>query len=202
MAVGRGLWREALVGSAVIVVAAIIGWRFGAIRDAWFVRVIEVWMRYVLDPLRATRSWLVRMVMIFINNSLACGLLVLAGGVGSLGWLAALLMGLALGCGMRRLSASLPIEPGEFNGQDDPEPRSAGSALLHLIGLLLNLLEVPAIMLSVGLSLAQGGLSAGLDRAAAIEIYLSVVVPLLGVAAGGEALWMAFNRAFSRPPQS
>lgn len=56
------------------------------------------------------------------------------------------------------------------------------------MGLMLNLLEPPAIVLTLALALAWG--SVPLSAAEVWGIHVAVVLPLLALAAIGEGLWM------------
>lgn len=62
------------------------------------------------------------------------------------------------------------------------------------IGFALNLIEVPAIMLTAGLCLSQGAWRGAIGLDAALTTYAAVVVPMLIVSAAGEALWMKGER--------
>jgi hypothetical protein len=53
------------------------------------------------------------------------------------------------------------------------------------------MLEPPAILISAGLSLAQGAMPADLSTTAVWSTFAHIVLPLLALAAAGEATWMS-----------
>lgn len=180
------VWWEALVGSVAIVVGAALGWRLGAARDVLFVRAVSWWLDRIVGPLIVSGTWLRRTAIIGANNALVCGVVVLIGPLGHLAWLGVATLGLGLGTALRLMSVGPPPDEDEA----EPTPMTQGGRLLESVGLVLNLLEVPAIMLSAGLGLAQGAVSSAADLATALHVFAVIAVPLLIVSAGGEALWM------------
>lgn len=183
------VWGESLVGGAVIILGAVIGWRAGRARRHWPVRPIMWWLEHVVSPLIASRSWARRTVTIAANNSLICALVVLLGSLGHVAWLAIASVGLALGIALQLLW-NVHMPQGD---EIEYVPASPRRRALELIGIVLNLLEVPAIMLAAGSSLAQGAMSCALDLSGALWVFGWVVFPLLVVSAAGEALWMTVN---------
>ena len=136
--------------------------------------------------------------------------MVLLGAVWTLSWLGVVFVGLGLGVAMRLLldvkpaaQDDLDAEPDAPNerepGEDADEPRLQW---LTTIGLALNLLEIPAIMFSAGLSLGQQSLSAVLNLNNALSAFVSIVMPMLIVSAAGEALWMTLDPRLSNKMQS
>jgi len=196
---------ESLVGGAAIVVCVVIGWHVGRERQARFVRLIAWWLDHIVYPLLAKQSWFKRMVTIAVNNSLVCAAVVVLGAVWSLSWLGVAFVGLGLGVALRLL---FDVEPTAQDDIDD-EPgaqdqwcashRVTGPHLrwLATIGFVLNLLEVPAIMFSAGLSLGQGSIGSVLSLSDALTAFASVVMPVLIVSAAGEALWMTLDPRLS-----
>jgi len=201
---------ESLVGGAAIVVCVAIGWCVGGERQARFVRLVSWWLDHVVRPLLGRRSWFQRTVIIAANNSLVCAAVVVLGAVGSLSWLGVVFVGLGLGVALRLLldvdstdQNDVDAEPG---AQDERDPGDGAAEprlrWLATIGLALNLLEIPAIMFSAGLSLGQGSISSVLSLRDALIAFASIVMPVLIVSAAGEALWMTLDPRLSRRMQS
>lgn len=184
------VWRESLVGGAVVIGFTLAGWRIGGVRDRRLVHVVAWWLQHVVGPLLASRSWARRAAIIAANNSLICAATVALGALGHIAWLGVAGIGLGLGVAIRLMMAG-PI-PGRGN-VEAPAPRRP---ILQGLGLGLNLLEVPAIMLSAGLSLTQGAMSSDLGTKAALGTFALLVFPLLVVSAAGEALWMTTDPEF------
>ncbi len=184
-----GVWRESLVGGAMIVLATVVGWRVGRAHRVWPVRVVSGWLTYVVDPLIASRSWLRRASIIAANNASIAAAVVAIGSLGQAAWLAVGGVGLALGVALRLMcDDDAPAED-----QAGHTPTDWRRSVPEAIGLVLNLLEVPAIMLAAGAALAQGAMSSRLTSSEAWSVYGWVVLPLLVVGAAGEALWMTVN---------
>lgn len=182
-----GIWFESLIGSVIVFVCIGIGWRAGAIRESPAVRVTMWWLNHIVRPLFASRSWLRRLAIIAGNNSLMCVIVVVSGRFGHLAWLGVVCIGLGLGIALR-LMLAVPVED-----RNDSETQSTRVRVLTGIGLSLNLIEVPAIMLTAGLALSQGALSAALDARTSMLVFALVTLPMLVVSAAGEALWMTIN---------
>lgn len=181
------IWLESLLGSLVAFACIGLGWRAGATRESPATRVTMWWLNHIVRPLFVSRSWLRRMVIIAGNNSLICAVVVILGRLGHLAWLGVVCVGLGLGIALR-LMLSVPVED-----QDDSETHSARVRVLTGIGLVLNLIEVPALMLTAGLALSQGAISSTLDTRSALTVFAGVALPMLIVSAAGEALWMTIN---------
>lgn len=160
------------------------------------VRLVRRWIDRVVRPLVASRSWARRTGVIVLNNITICAALTAAGSLGPLAWLAVAGVGFSLGIGLRLLLA----EPSfvEENAVSPP----GGSRLVAGLGLALNLLEPPAILLAGGLALAQKALWPFLSATRAWCVFAWVVPPLLILAAAGESLWMGILRPAPRPPAS
>jgi hypothetical protein len=192
-----GLWRESLGGSVFVFVFTGVGWQVAAGRDAVVVRVVRWWLDHIVRPLFTSRSWLRRMLIIAGNNALICGAVVLLGGFGHVAIAGVICVGVGLGIALR-LMLTVPVED-----QDEQVDQPMLHRVLTGVGLVLNMVEVPAIMLTTGLALSQG--STGflwllhhsppslLGPVDALEIYAVVVVPMLLIGAAGEALWMTLN---------
>lgn len=70
-----------------------------------------------------------------------------------------------------------------------PEPSGASSPAWKLwIGLSLNMLEPPAIIVAIALALSRASIP--LDAMDAWVAFLVWIVPAMLIAAGGEALWL------------
>ncbi len=188
------IWRESLVGGAVILVGVVAGWWAGPARRRWPVRVVAWWLAHVVRPVIASRSWLRRAVTIAANNTLVCATLVLLGPLGRVAWLGVACLGLGLGIALRLMFGAYASSEGDI-GAVVPRGR-----VRELIGVALNLLEVPAIMLAAGLGLGQGALSPALDLPGALWVFGLIVFPLLVVSAAGEALWMGAVPDLPEPP--
>lgn len=186
------VWRESLAGGATIVVSVGVGWRIGRGRRSLPVRVVRWWLAHVVDRVTSSRTWLGAAALIALNNSLICAAVVAAGSLGYVVWAAVGGVGLALGIALRRMiSVAIP---------EQHEGRAPGSRgrVRQAVGMTLNLLEVPAILLSAGLGLAQGALSSAVDPATAMRAFGLIVVPLLAIGAVGEGLWMTVGPKLPR----
>jgi hypothetical protein len=179
----RTILLPSLIGGAVIVICVAVGWRAGRRRTGWLVRCTRYWFDRVAGPLLASGSWAKRALIIAANNSLVCFALVILGALGHLAWLGLAAVGLGLGAALR-LMLDLPLANGVKTRLSWRKRVLAG------LGIVLNLLEPPAILLSAGLSLAQGAMGDALDLRLAVLLYVQFVLPVLVVAAGGEALWL------------
>lgn len=202
--------RESLVGTAIIVVVAGAGWVWAADRGRLPVRVVAWWVDHVVQPLVRLRTWAARAVVIALNNSIACGLMMLLGVVPLLGWVGVVCIGLTLGIAIRRMTTlEMPMSADHGSVASDGDAsdnegsaRRAWRRVAITVGLALNALELPAIMLSAGLALGQGAMSEALSRTEAVQTYLVLIVPTLFVAAAGESLWMGATRGFERGPRA
>jgi len=201
---------ESLLGGALIIGCVVIGWHIGRERQARFVCLISWWLDHIVRPLLTQCSWLRRTAVIAVNNSLVCLAMVLLGAFWSLAWLGVLFVGLGLGVAMRLLIGEQLDAYGEIDAEPDVHDENEPSkdetehhlGWLTTIGVILNLLEVPAIMLSAGLSLSQGSLSSAVNLHEVLSAYVSIVLPMLVIAATGEALWMAMDPHLSEHMRS
>ncbi len=177
-----GVWMDALLGTGLLVIGSGAGWVAG--RASWLppVRLIAMWVGSFVLPLMRCRSWWRRAAGIFVNNvSILAALLALGRWHGvSLVGVAGL--GLSLGIGLRILSG----ESDAF-GELDLGSNAWAKRCIR-IGLFLNLLEPPAIILTIGLSLSRATIP--LPAQQVWETFALWVVPLTVLAAAGEALWM------------
>ena len=186
------VWLGMLLGTGLVLVAAAAGWALGRYRDLRGVRLISWWLARVIVPMLGSRSWWRRSATIFTNNICVLSLLLAAGMVYVLALLAVTVLGVSLGVALRRLSEdaaelTLPLL----------EPHAWGLWRLKL-GMALNLLEPPAIVVTLGLCL--GWQTIPLSPIAAWETFAVWVVPAMFAAACGEALWLGAARPPSDRP--
>jgi hypothetical protein len=172
-----------LVGGALMVACAGLGWWASRNRRGWLARSTGYWLDHVVRPLLARRTWAGRAVIIAANNSLVCFVLVVVGPLGRAAWLAVAIVGLGLGAGLR-----LIIDLAEVDVPSTDLRRR--QRVMAGLGIALNMLEPPAILLSIGLGLTQGAMTAALELGPAAVLYGRFVLPMLLLAATGEALWM------------
>jgi len=175
---------HALLGGGVILFGVAFGFREGGLTERFHVRVLIWWMEHVLRPLLATRSWVLRAAGIALNNSVVCLAMVAAGMLGLVVWAVVAVVGFSLGIALRLLITGM----GEY--PDDDGGMTPGRRVLVTVGMGLNLLEVPAILLCSGLGLAQGALWQAISTPEAFGLFGWIALPVLAVAAAGEALWM------------
>lgn len=179
------VWLPALLGTGLLVVAAGTGWALGQAQTWPPVRLVAWWVRRIVIPLLTRRSWLGRTITVFVNNISILALLTFL----SRWHIAALVgitaIGLSLGIGL----AVLAGETVDFMGPTADAPRSIRRTT-H-IGLALNLLEPPAIMLTVGMALARW--ATPLTPQEIWWTFAIWIVPMSLLAAGGEALWIGSN---------
>ena len=131
-----------------------------------------------------------RAATIFLNNTAVLAAVVALGVWTVAAFLGVAALGLSLGIGLRILSGSL----------DDlavPAGGSSGHARRAVtFGVVLNLLEPPAIVLALGLALGRRAIP--LAGAETWTVFAFWVVPALLAAAAGEALWLGAGR--EEPP--
>lgn len=174
------VWFQALLGSGLTLVGTGAGWAIGGNSTALPVRVVSWWVRKVALPLLRSRSWWRRAATIYLNNMAVLTGLMILGRWQTTALVAVAVLGVTLGIGLRVLAGEPDalFEVGAF--------QSPGRARLIRVGMGLNLLEPPAIMLTIGLSLAYPTLAP--TRAWACFVFW--VIPAMLLAAAGEALWL------------
>ena len=160
-----------------------VGWVTGRAATLPPIRLIAWWVRCVVLPLLAVRSWWRRAGMIFVNNLSLLAALVAVGRWPLTALLGVACLGVSLGIAVRIMSSQACVF-----GSDTPAPRRRRARL----GIALNLLEPPAIMLAIGLSLSQRAIP--LSPTQVWETFAVWVIPALLLAAGGEALWLGPGR--------
>jgi len=175
-------WPAGFVGGALVLLGAFGGWEIAKSPSFLLVRGISWWLTRVIVPLLLSRSWGYRAAVIFINNSLVLACVLATGFDPIVSLVAASGLGVSLGIGLRVLS----------NREDSfSAPRRAPNGQVQgivKIGIALNLLELPAIFIAVGLAIGQSWLP--LPAGALWVTYASVVVPMLLISACGESLWL------------
>ena len=186
-----GLIPHCLLGSGLILAAVALGWWEGRRCERWPARMVSWWLRHVVRPLLAGCSWIRRTITIVANNALICFVMVTLGAVQPVAWLAVAAVGLGLGIALRLMLLSPPEPAAEI------ERPTRWRRVTAAVGVGLNLLEVPAIALSAGLCLAQKALSPAIEGEEARRVFGTIVLPMLVIAAAGEALWMGVYPARS-----
>ena len=177
------VWPYMIAGSGLVVAGTCIGWVIGRSDSLPPVRWVAWWVTRVIVPLVRSRRWWQRAAAIFVNNATILGVVVAVSFSRTLPALLIALVGVSLGIGLRVLSAR-----DELLSTIVPQDRGPTSRIQVGIGLALNLLELPAIVLAVGLSLGRS--AASLPASIAGEAFTVWVVPMLMVGAAGEALWL------------
>jgi hypothetical protein len=182
----NGVWAGFCIGAALLGLTVWAGWIAGG-RPQWPpVQAVDWWVRRIALPILRPRSWLGRAAIIFGNNIAILTLLVAAGSWPGASLVGVALVGLSLGAAFRlllsmpdhTLAPRLRLEP-----RDERRVR---------IGLALNMLEPPAILYAVTLSISRWLVP--LPSEAVWRSYLIWVVPAMLIAAGGEALWLGAGR--------
>jgi len=172
----------ALAGTVLVVVAVWVGWTTAATGSGALVRLIRWWLERVMLPQLGTLSWTHRAAVIATNNLLILAALVALGR-----WLVPVLIGTAL-CGVS-MGIALRLLPDLASGFDlPPADDEQGSGWRMRVGIILNLLEPPAIILALGLAIGRNAIP--LPSAEAWAAFGTWVVPAMLLAAGGEALWL------------
>lgn len=185
------VWPSMVLGTGLVVLATVAGWNLAAAPWLAPVRVIAWWLRHFIRPLLACRSWSIRTGAIFLNNASILTALV---ALGQWRWIAvggAAGLGLSLGIGLRILSADPSTSP-----QLGPSADASRVRRIRL-GVGLNLLEPPAIMVAIGLSLGRQAIPLG--DAQVWGTFAMWVLPATLIAAGGESLWLG---TLARPDNS
>lgn len=177
-----GLASSMVLGTALLVVASAVGWLIASFPRFFFVRLVNFWVKQVVIPLLGTPSWPRRTLIIFANNSLILAAVVQMGCWGVSSRIGVILVGLSLGVALRQLGTHV-ADSDEFTDPSTPSERRR-----LRFGVALNLLEIAAIVVTVGLAVGLPDLRITLGHA--WKLFGFGVIPLLLVAAGGESLWM------------
>ncbi len=198
----QALLKPGLVGGIVLALGAISGWGMCATPDFVLTRMMRWWVLKVLVPVLKRPSWALRASVIFINNAFICTALVACGAVPILPWFAISAAGLAIGSAIRVMVVEFSLEAESDNAEQKLSGKKAGDPLVS-IGMLLNLLEIPAIGLTLALALMQ--LELPITQPA--ELGMSIepwsftffwTLPMLAVAALGESMWMGRQHVFEK----
>ncbi len=176
------VWPSMAVGTVLVIGAAWLGWVIGRLDSLVPVRVVAWWVTRVIVPLVRSRSWWRRAAVIFANNTSVLAAVLAVGFHRALSVTAVVGLGVSLGIGLRVLSSRTDAFC------VTPKGRSVKARHRITIGVALNLLEPPAILITIGLSLGRTAVS--LPAGPAWETFAVWAVPLLLVAAAGEALWL------------
>jgi hypothetical protein len=177
------IWPDVLLGAGLTLVATWVGWRLGRRRSFPPVKAIAWWVVGVVLPLLRCASWSRRTVLIFLNNGTILAVIVAVGGHRHGGIVGATTLGVGLGIALRVMADASPGLGDRVGASDGPDSRWR-----MRIGLALNMLEPPAIVVAVGLSMARGSLKVTTEQA--WWTFAVFVLPALLFAAGGEALWL------------
>ncbi len=183
---------RAALGVSLLLAATAAGWRVGRERHVIPTRVLETWVRCVVLRLVRQRSWCIRFAAILVNNGAVLSLLIV---VAPWRWAALTgiaLLGISLGIGLRVLSS-------DPDARFDVGPVRHPSQIRRIrLGVLMNLLEPPAIALTVGLALTRSAVP--LTAVQTWSTFLFWVVPATMIAAAGEATWLGVCLNASRRP--
>ncbi len=188
------LWPNMLLGTGVMLLATAAGWSAARATSLPPVRLVAWWVALVVRPLLTRVSWWARAGTIFVNNASILAALTALGRWQWAGWAGVLGVGVSLGIGLRVLSNE-PYAWIHLGRQLVPS-----AARRVRVGVVLNLLEPPAIMLAIGLALGRHAIP--LLPAQVWETFALWVLPATLVAAGGEALWIGASRQTQRPTAS
>ncbi len=166
--------------------AVYVGLALGRATTLIMVRAVAWWVSRVILPLLRSPSWWRRAGTIFINNILILAGLVALGPRYLLSIVGIACVGLSMGIALRVLLSL----PDAFSMPGSRSSRRIRRAIR--IGLLMNLLEPPAIVAALGLSLnRQASQLSDLEAWTAFGVW---VAPAMLLAAGGEALWIGAGR--------
>ena len=174
------------IGTLAFLAASVMGWVVGQYRQFPLVRLVGWWLDRAILPLLRSPFWWRRAGTILLNNT--C---VLAALLGAAQWrwggqIGVAVLGLSLGLGLRHLSTSAAALTLPASTQGTPDRRQMQ------IGLALNLLEPPAIIIALGLSLGMQAIP--LSPGQAWQTFAVWVVPALMLAAAGEGMWLGVGR--------
>ena len=176
----NSVWLSVVLGTGLLLASTGVGWAMGRAASQPPVRLIGWWLRHVVLRLLRTPSWWRRAGGIFANNVTLLAVLLAVGRWQLAAFAGVLCLGVSLGIGIRLLS------------DEALESLWPASGSMHKrrarLGIALNLLEPPAIMLTMGLSL--GCVAVPLTPADVWATFAVWVIPALLLAAAGEALWL------------
>lgn len=173
-----------IVGTVLAVACVGAGWILALGNTGGPTRLIAWWVHHVVDRIVRAGCWRRRCAGIFANNTAVTALLVALGAWAVGAWAGIVCLGLSLGIGLQVMSR----RPDAFGIVTNSADVRAARRIR--VGVTLNMLEPPAIAIAIGLSLGRNALPAGLSAGQSWETFAVCVVPLLLVAACGEALWL------------
>jgi len=179
----------AMVAGATVSMACVLtGWWVGRYHSWFIVRFVRLWVTRVVIPILRSPSWASRAAAIATNNVLTCTLLIAMGMTVATAWMAVVSLGLSLGIALRAMSAA---DRGDslFSRSTPRLPPTK-----TVVGVALNMFEPPAIVVAIGLCLGQRAMFVGVTARQAWDSFAIWVVPMLLVAAAGEALWLDSGR--------
>lgn len=176
------LWPHMLIGVLWMILSLGIGLALGRVRSFFLVHGVHWWVLRVMVPLLYKRFWWLRTITIFVNNMAILIGLILLGTWPYAAVTGIALVGLSMGIALRALSDV----PELFATPEDQMCESDRRRCR--IGMMLNLLEPPAIIVALGLSL--GRTIAPLSHVEIWEIISCWILPAMLLAACGEALWI------------
>jgi len=191
------IWLASLLGIGLIAVGALAGWSLAQAPAVLPVRMVSWWVKRIVLPLLHRPSWFVRSASIFANNIVILALLTVLGRWHVTALLGVATVGVNLGIGLHVLGDEFP----GFDGS--PSAAHEGHDWRVRLGMALNMLELPAIMLTGGLALQRAALS--LSNTEVWGTFLLWILPATLVAAAGEALWIGVRvptRSPTSPPNS
>lgn len=183
-------WRPTLIGLVTLIVAAVAGSGMGADRSFVLTRWVRRYLESLILPVMRHRLWVVRSFFIFANNASICALVILAGRWPAGAWAAIVVVGLTMGTAIRVLGERATSQDAAVDDVHTEKPDALVS-----VGLWLNLLEVPAILATLGMSMGRLALPNGVSNEVLWRIYVLFVLPALLVAAGGEGLWIGRHKS-------
>ncbi|GJM26940.1 MAG: hypothetical protein DHS20C16_33550 [Phycisphaerae bacterium] len=195
----QSLLKPGLVGGLVLLIGAVSGWGMSQAPEFVLTRFMRWWLLTVIVPLLKRPSWLLRSIVIFANNAGICMLLVACGTLPLVPWVAIAAVGVAMGAALRVLVTEFGWDA-EADDQNRAVEISPAADSRSGIGMLLNLLEFPAIGLTLALALMQRELpiAAAAEPILPWTVMLIWTLPMLALAACGESLWMGRQGVFDR----
>jgi len=182
---------HALLGSGLLMFGGAAGWAISRSRTFPPVRFVTWWVRVVLLPRLCGRSWLYRATAIYVNNMLILTVLMLVSTVHWAVIVVAAVVGTSMGIAIRALQEDRSWD------ETDLSPAAPARVRRMTVGLALNLLEPPAIALTIGLAL--GRVPRALNGTEVWTVFVLVVAPAMLAAACGESLWMGVTPGFDAP---
>ena len=178
------VWPSMLSGGGLAALGVVAGLGIAGYERLLFVRAVEGWIDLVVLPLIRARSWWCRVTVIFLNNTSILAVLVALGGwstgAASMG---AAGMGLSLGAALRVLARKTSTSWPVARHSDRAKETTVR------VGVVLNLLEPPAIIVAIGLAIGGAHVASTTSGEIWAAFGIWVAVPLL-IAACGEALWL------------